>query len=171
MLTMDVLGVRARVPDNEVVVILGERGGNRVVPIVIGPREGAAIASAQAGIVPPRPQTHDLFVATLHALDRTVALARIVDLREGTFFAEVVLDNGVVVDSRASDAIALAVRDKCEVLCAEHVVDAAGLILEEDEAGEEDEAVDEEQAVEQFKEFLEQISPEDFREDEDSPST
>lgn len=164
---MDVLGVRARVPDNEVVVILGVRGAARVVPIVIGPREGAAIASAQAGIVPPRPQTHDLFAATLHALGRRMEHVRIVDLREGTFFAEIVLDNGVVVDSRASDAIALAVREPCEVYCAEHVVEQAGLLLEEDETSEEDE----EQAVEQFKEFLEQITPEDFIEDEGPGST
>lgn len=158
---MDVLGVRARVPDHEVVVILGERDGPRVVPIVIGPREGAAIASAQAGIVPPRPQTHDLLVAVLRAVGRRVTEARVVDLREGTFYAEVELDNGAVLDSRASDAIAIAVREGCEVLCAEHVVDAAGLLLEEESGSGE---VDEDEAVEQFKEFLEQISPEDFRE-------
>lgn len=158
---MDVLGVRARIPDNEVVVILGEREGTRVVPIVIGPREGAAIASAQAGIVPPRPQTHDLFVAALHVLGRRVSEVRVVDLRDGTFFAEVELDNGQVLDSRASDAIALAVRESCDVLCADEVVDAAGLVIEEDEGAE----VDEEETVEEFKEFLEQISPEDFREE------
>ncbi len=160
MRIMDVLGVRARVPDNEVVVILGERDGARVVPIVIGPREGAAIASAQAGLVPPRPQTHDLFVNTLTALGRTVAEARIVDLIDGTFHAELVLDNAVVVDSRASDAIALAVRAGCDVLCADHVVEAAGVLLEDDAEAE----VDEEEAVEQFKEFLESITPEDFEE-------
>jgi bifunctional DNase/RNase len=160
MRVMDVLGVRARIPDNEVVVILGERDGARVVPIVIGPREGAAIASAQAGLVPPRPQTHDLFINTLTALGRKVAEARIVDLVDGTFHAELVLDNSVVVDSRASDAIALAVRAGCEVLCAEHVIDLAGVLLEEDAEAE----VDEEEAVEQFKEFLESISPEDFEE-------
>ncbi len=163
---MDVLGVRARIPDNEVVVILGEREGARVVPIVIGPREGAAIASAQAGIVPPRPQTHDLLVAALHALGRRVVEVRVIDLRDGTFFAEVHLDNGLVLDSRASDAIALAVREKCEVLCADHVVDTAGLLIEEDEGVE----ADEDETVEEFKEFLEQISPEDFRE-EDPGST
>ena len=157
---MDVLGVRARVPDNEVVVVLGERAGARVVPIVIGPREGAAIASAQARLVPPRPQTHDLFINTLTALGRTVAEVRIVDLLEGTFHAELVLDNDVVVDSRASDAIALAVRAGCEVRCAEHVVEGAGVVLEEEDETE----VDEEEAVEQFKEFLESITPEDFEE-------
>lgn len=159
---MDVLGVRARIPDNEVVVILGESNGARVVPIVIGPREGAAIASAQAGIVPPRPQTHDLFVNTLSALGRSVVETRIVDLREGTFHAELVLDNGIVVDSRASDAIALAVRSGCDVLCAEHVVDAAGVLIEEDEESVTEEE-DEEEAVEEFKSFLDKISPEDFK--------
>ncbi len=156
---MDVLGVRARIPDSEVVVILAEADGARVVPIVIGPREGAAIASAQAGLVPPRPQTHDLFVNTLTALGRSLTVVRIVDLVEGTFHAEIVLDNDVVVDSRASDAIALAVRAGCDVLCAEHVVEAAGVLIEEDEEAERDE----EEAVEEFKTFLEGISPEDFR--------
>lgn len=155
---MDVLGVRARIPDSEVVVILAEADGARVVPIVIGPREGAAIASAQAGLVPPRPQTHDLFVNTLTALGRSLTVVRIVDLIEGTFHAEIVLDNEVVVDSRASDAIALAVRAGCDVLCAEHVVEAAGVLIEEDEEAERDE----EEAVEEFKTFLEGISPEDF---------
>lgn len=159
MLKMDVLGVRARIPDNEVVVILAETEGARVVPIVIGPREGAAIASAQAGLVPPRPQTHDLFMNTLTALGRRVEEARVVDLIDGTFHAELVLDGGLVIDSRASDAIAMAVRAGCDVLCAEHVVDAAGVLIEEDEEDEEDE----EQAVEEFKTFLEGISPEDFR--------
>ena len=156
---MDVRGVRARIPDSEVVVILAEADGARVVPIVIGPREGAAIASAQAGLVPPRPQTHDLFVNTLTALGRSLTVVRIVDLIEGTFHAEIVLDNEVVVDSRASDAIALAVRAGCDVLCAEHVVEAAGVLIEEDEEAERDE----EEAVEEFKTFLEGISPEDFR--------
>jgi len=156
---MDVLGVRARIPDSEVVVILAEADGARVVPIVIGPREGAAIASAQAGLVPPLPQTHDLFVNTLTALGRSLTVVRIVDLIEGTFHAEIVLDNEVVVDSRASDAIALAVRAGCDVLCAEHVVEAAGVLVEEDEEAERDE----EEAVEEFKTFLEGISPEDFR--------
>jgi bifunctional DNase/RNase len=159
MLKMDVLGVRARIPDSEVVVILAEADGARVVPIVIGPREGAAIASAQAGLVPPRPQTHDLFMNTLTALGRSVTVVRIVDLIEGTFHAEIVLDNDVVVDSRASDAIALAVRAGCDVLCAEHVVEAAGVLIEEDEEAERDE----DEAVEEFKTFLEGISPEDFR--------
>jgi uncharacterized protein len=159
MLKMDVLGVRARIPDNEVVVILAETEGARVVPIVIGPREGAAIASAQAGLVPPRPQTHDLFMNTLAALGRRVEEVRVVDLVDGTFHAELVLDGGLVIDSRASDAIAMAVRAGCDVLCAEHVVDAAGVLIEEDDEDEEDE----EQAVEEFKTFLEGISPEDFR--------
>ncbi|HWS58135.1 MAG TPA: bifunctional nuclease family protein [Actinotalea sp.] len=159
MLKMDVLGVRARIPDSEVVVILAESGGARVVPIVIGPREGASIASAQAGLVPPRPQTHDLFMNTLAALGRSLVVVRIVDLIDGTFHAELVLDGEVVVDSRASDAIALAVRAGCDVLCAEHVVEAAGVLIEEDDESERDE----EEAVEEFKTFLEGISPEDFR--------
>src|SRR5690606_20441994 len=66
MREMDVLGVRVSIPENEVVVVLAAKGGGRtVLPIVIGPREGASIATAQAGIVPERPQTHDLFISLL----------------------------------------------------------------------------------------------------------
>lgn len=150
---MDVLGVRVSVPDNEVVVVLADRAGPAVLPIVIGPREGASIATAQAGISPERPQTHDLMISLLEITGVTLDEVRVTRLEEGTFHAELVLSTGQVVDSRPSDAIALALRAMCPVKCAEAVIDSAGVVME---------AEDDTEIVQQFKTFLEDIAPEDF---------
>lgn len=154
MREMDVLGVRVSIPENEVVVVLADRGGPVVLPIVIGPREGASIASAQAGIVPERPQTHDLFVAVLGHTGTHLDEVRVTSLEAGTFHAELVLSTGQRVDARPSDAIALAIRARCPVMCEEDVLSAAGIVMEEDE--------DTGEVVEEFRTFLEHVEPEDF---------
>lgn len=166
MVRMTVLGVRVHVPLGEVVVLLAEESGDRVVPISIGPREGAAIAAVQAGLVPPRPQTHDLMLDVVKALGSDVMDARVVGLRDGTFFAEVELSGGVVVDSRASDAIALALRAGAPVRCAEEVVEAAGVVPDDNDVDLVDPGLDE-GALAQFRAFLESVEPDDFA-DEDS---
>lgn len=154
MREMDVLGVRVSIPENEVVVVLAAKEGGRVVlPIVIGPREGASIATAQAGIVPERPQTHDLLVSVLHAAGLTLTEVRVTSLDAGTFHAELVLSSGQVVDSRPSDAIALALRAQCPVLCDETVLTSAGMLMD---------AEDEADVVADFQSFLENVEPEDF---------
>ncbi|MFC7406655.1 bifunctional nuclease family protein [Georgenia alba] len=167
MREMVVLGVRVSVPGNEVVVVLGEPGGARVLPIVIGPREGAAIASAQAGLVPPRPLTHDLLVSILEHLDVTVTEIRVTRVVDAIFHAEVVLSGGQVVDSRPSDAIAVALRAKCPVLCDEELLEVAGVPVEDAGldpsegpalAGSEPGA----EVMEEFRAFLEGVEPEDF---------
>lgn len=162
MREMQVLGVRVSVPGNEVVVILADPAGATVLPIVIGPREGAAIASAQAGVVPPRPQTHDLFMAVLEQVGVTLEEVRVTDVRDGTFYAVLVLGGGRLVDARPSDAIALALRVHCPVLCEESVLERAGVPLVEEEAAEEGPEDDESSVLEQFREFLEDVEPEDF---------
>ncbi|GAA4424888.1 bifunctional nuclease family protein [Georgenia halophila] len=171
MREMVVLGVRVSVPGNEVVVVLGEPGGSRVLPIVIGPREGAAIASAQAGLVPPRPLTHDLLVSVLEHLGAAVTEVRVTQVIDGIFHAELVLSGGQVVDARPSDAIAVALRSKCAVLCDEDLLSVAGVPVEEAgleqeeaqalPAGETGAAV-----MEEFRAFLEGVEPEDFATDE-----
>ncbi|MFC4555081.1 bifunctional nuclease family protein [Georgenia faecalis] len=153
MREMDVLGVRVSIPENEVVVVLADRVGPIVLPIVIGPREGASIASAQAGIVPQRPQTHDLLVAVLAATGVRLDEVHVTSLESGTFHAELLLSNGHRVDARPSDAIALALRVHCPVLCEEDVLTAAGVAMETDDDGE---------VVEQFRHFLEHVDPADF---------
>lgn len=168
---MAVTGVRVRMqaPEQDVLVLLGEADGERSLPIVIGPHEGVAIATAHAGMRPPRPGPHDLLLSTLEACGVALSQVNIVALRAGTFIAELVLSTGVKVDSRASDAIALALRGKVEVWCAEEVLGEAGVILETDEDGSmrvhSEEPVspdDAETEVANFREFLDSVAAEDF---------
>ncbi|MFD1507672.1 bifunctional nuclease family protein [Georgenia yuyongxinii] len=175
MREMVVLGVRVSVPGNEVVVVLGEPGGDLVLPIVIGPREGAAIASAQAGLVPPRPLTHDLLVSILDRLGVKVVEVRVTHVLHGIFHAELVLGGGAVVDARPSDAIAIALRAHCPVLCEESLLALAGVPVEDagldasevSEAGAASgtppaRAEESPEVLEEFRVFLEGVEPEDF---------
>lgn len=163
MREMVVLGVRVSVPGNEVVVVLGEPGGTTVLPIVIGPREGAAIASAQAGLVPPRPLTHDLFVNVLQRIGVSVVEVRVTSVVDGVFHAELVLGGDVVVDSRPSDAIAIALRAGCPVLCSEDLLQVAGVpMADAGLEGVEDAGAEDSPEMEEFRAFLAEVEPEDF---------
>src|SRR5690625_6088711 len=90
-------------PEHAVLVRLGEADGVRSLPIVIGPHEGVAIATAHAGMSPPRPGSHDLLLASLSACGVSLRQVNIVELRAGTFIAELILSTGARVDARASD--------------------------------------------------------------------
>ena len=153
LVELDVLGVRRQLPADQVVVLLLDQEGHRLLPIVVGVWEGTAIATGHAGVAPPRPMTHDLLVTVLGALGTGVDHVEIVALEEGVFHAELVLVNGVRVDSRASDAIALAVRARVPVLCAEPVLAESGVLVE-------DRHTEEEMA--EFRSFLATVEPEDF---------
>src|SRR6478672_2640993 len=139
-------------PSNQPLVLLRETEGDRYLPIWIGAAEAAAIAFAQQGVVPPRPLTHDLLKDVVDALGNPLEQIRISDLREGVFYAELVFGNGTEVSARPSDAIALALRTGTPIFGSEEVLAEAGIAIP-------DEQVDE---VEKFREFLDQISPEDF---------
>ena len=156
---LDVVGVRVEMPSNQPIVLLRERDGERYLPIWIGAVEATAIAFAQQGVVPARPLTHDLLKDVLSALDSPVERVQITDLRDGVFFAELRFADGVIVSARPSDAIALALRTGSPIFSEADVLEEAGIMIE-------DEADDE---VEKFREFLDQISPEDFGSDEASP--
>jgi bifunctional DNase/RNase len=156
---LDVVGVRVEMPSNQPIVLLRERDGERYLPIWIGAVEATAIAFAQQGVVPARPLTHDLLKDVLSALDSPVERVQITDLRDGVFFAELRFADGVIVSARPSDAIALALRTGSPIFSEAEVLEEAGIMIE-------DEADDE---VEKFREFLDQISPEDFGSDEASP--
>jgi len=149
---LEVVGVRVEMPSNQPIVLLKETGGDRYLPIWIGPVEATAIAFAQQGVVPARPLTHDLFRDVLEALGHELTRIRIVDLREGVFYAELVFANGTEVSARPSDAIALALRTGTPIFGAEAVLDEAGIVIPDEQEDE----------VEKFREFLDQISPEDF---------
>ncbi|MFC4061813.1 bifunctional nuclease family protein [Planomonospora corallina] len=155
MLQMEVVGVRVEMPTNQPIVLLKETHGERYLPIWIGMTEATAIAMAQAEEPPPRPLTHDLFRDVLDALGVRLNTVNIVALREGIFFADLVFSNGAEVSARPSDSIALALRTGARIFASEDVVREAGVIIPEDQEGQEDE-------VEKFREFLDQISPEDF---------
>ena len=116
MREVDVLGVRVEMPTNQPIVLLRERDGGRYLPIWIGAPEAAAITYAQQGVVPPRPLTHDLMRDILAALGHELTEVRIVALRDSVFHAALVIDGKTEISSRASDAIALALRTGSKVL-------------------------------------------------------
>ena len=152
---MELTGVRVELPTNQPIVLLRERGGERYLPIWIGAAEAAAIALSLQGVVTPRPMTHDLLKNILD--DLTVEVQRIVvtELRDSTFYATIALQRGTdgfEVSSRPSDAIALAVRMSVPIFAEEGVLEEASILIPGDE--------DEE--VEKFREFLDNVSPEDF---------
>lgn len=154
LVEMQVLGVRRQVPLDQVVVLLLDAEGGRVLPIVVGLTEGQAIAAGQAGVVPPRPMTHDLLASVLAACGAVLERVEIVSLLDGVFHAALVLGDGRRVDSRASDAIALAVRTGAPVLADRDVLDESGLEVQE--------TTSEEEEVEEFRAFLDTVSADDF---------
>ncbi len=152
MAEMEVVGVRVEMPTNNPIVLLRESAGERYLPIWIGAVEATAIAFAQQGVVPPRPLTHDLLRDVIAATGNEVAEVRITALQNDVFFAEVHFASGVSVEARPSDALAVALRTGARVVCAEEVLAEAGIPV----------PVAEEETVEQFREFLDHVSPEDF---------
>ncbi len=164
MREVEVVGVRIELPSNQPLVLLKEINGERHLPIWIGAPEASAIAFVQQGIVPPRPMTHDLLASVVVALGRSVTEVRLVSVEDTVFYAELVFDNGVTVSSRASDAIAVALRAPCPIFCADAVLDEAGVRIAEasDDDAEEEEQENAEQELRQFREFLADVEPEDF---------
>jgi uncharacterized protein len=157
MQPLDVVGVRMEMPSNSPIVLLKETDGVRYLPIWVGAVEATAIAYAQQGVVPPRPLTHDLLRDVLGAIGAELTEVRISALREGVFYADLVFGSGVQVSARPSDAIALALRTGTPILGADEVLEEAGVELPEDEPAIPDEE------VEAFREFLDQVRPEDFQ--------
>ena len=152
MREVEVVGVRVEMPSNQPIVLLREVAGDRYLPIWIGAVEATAIAFAQQGVVPPRPLTHDLMRDLIGAMGNELNEVRITEMRDGVFYAVLVLSSGAEVSARPSDSIALALRTGSKIVCAEDVLEEAGLEVPEEEEDE----------VEKFREFLDSVSPEDF---------
>jgi hypothetical protein len=148
---LTVVGVRVELPSNQPIVLLKETIGDRYLPIWIGAVEATAIALAQQGVVPARPLTHDLLKDVLEGLGAQLQAVTITDLRDGIYFADLQFGNGVTVSARPSDAIALAIRAGTPIYAEETVLAEAGAESEVDV-----------ETVERFREFLDQVSPEDF---------
>ena len=146
------VGVRVEMPSNQPIVLLREVAGERYLPIWIGAAEATAIAFAQQGVVPPRPLTHDLMRDLIGAMGNELNEVRITEMRDGVFYAVLVLSSGAEVSARPSDSIALALRTGSRILCADEVLAEAGL----------DAPAEQEDEVERFREFLDQVTPEDF---------
>jgi uncharacterized protein len=155
---LELIGVRVEVPSNVPIVLLRERGGdNRMIQIFIGGPEATAIAVALEGIEPRRPLTHDLLRIIIEEMGTVLDQVVITEVRDNVYFAELhlVVPGGThIVSCRPSDAIALAVRTGATILVADEVIDTAGYL--EASSDEPDDV------VEQFKEFIDSVSPEDF---------
>ncbi|MCB0525963.1 MAG: bifunctional nuclease family protein [Lewinellaceae bacterium] len=119
-------------------VVLGEKKGKRRLPIVIGSFEAQAIAVALEQMTPNRPLTHDLFKSALDVFEITLKEVIINNLMDGIFYARLVcIKNGELfeIDSRTSDAIAMAVRFECPIYTYDFILEAAGVVLEDQEGG------------------------------------
>jgi hypothetical protein len=122
---LTVLGISASTASNNAfALILKESDGDKRLPIIIGAFEAQAIALEIEGIVTPRPMTHDLIKKIIDELDDEISQVYINDLQDGTFFSKLILKNsGIEIDSRPSDAIALAVRYNCPIYIDSYIMD------------------------------------------------
>ena len=168
MVNMEVVGVRIEMPSNQPIVLLKEVDGSRFLPIWVGAVEATAIAFAQQGMVAQRPMTHDLIANIFEATDLTLTAVQIVQLKDGIFYAELQLrsESGTVlkISARPSDAIAIALRTKSNILADSDLLDAVGLDIPERLIGDDDRSQEggSDVELERFREFLDQINPEDF---------
>jgi uncharacterized protein len=159
--SVDVVGLDLEATTRSAVVLLREQDApHRVLPIFVGGREALAIALALNGESPPRPLTHDLLAALIESVDAHLEHVEVTELQAGTFLAELALQapgGGRSLDSRPSDAIALALRVHAPLFVSEAVLDEAGALLPvATEADEIDENVD------RFRAFLDQVDPAEF---------
>ncbi len=163
MREMTVYGVSFDLVGKQPIVLLKTADGNRFLPIWIGHSEAAAILMKLQGSATPRPMTHDLLTEMLGQLDAQVTRIVVTELRENTFYATITLQQDgseIEIDSRPSDAIALAVRAEAPIYAADAVIEESAIEFEGDEPNEE-------QLVSEFKQFLENVSPDEFAVEED----
>jgi bifunctional DNase/RNase len=161
---MTIYGVSFDMVGKQPIVLLKTVDGNKFLPIWIGHPEAAAILMKLQGASTPRPMTHDLLSDVLDQIDAKCEKVSVTELRDNTFFASITISmNGseLEIDSRPSDALALAVRTSAPIFAADEVIEESAIEFE----GEEVE--DQEQVVEKFKDFLDNVTPEDFAQGED----
>ncbi|EGB13827.1 protein of unknown function DUF151 [Pseudodesulfovibrio mercurii] len=129
MVKVEIFGLAVDEAGKSPIIVLKDEGETRVLPIWIGAMEAMSISMAINKVPFPRPMTHDLLLNAIRALGGVINRVEITDIENGTFFAEIVLDAGGEtkrIDSRPSDAIALAVRAECPILAGESVLEEAG---------------------------------------------
>ena len=161
---MVIYGVSFDLVGKQPIVLLKTAEGNKFLPIWIGHPEAAAILMKLQGASTPRPMTHDLLSDVLDQMEAKCEKVSVTELRDNTFFASITISmNGseMEIDSRPSDALALAVRTSAPIFAADDVIEESAIEFE----GEEVE--DQEQVVEKFKDFLDNVTPEDFAQGEE----
>src|ERR687888_128891 len=158
MQEMVIYGVSFDVVGKQPIVLLKTTEGNRYLPIWIGHPEAAAILMKLQGAATPRPLTHDLFTETLSHLDAQVVRITVTELRDNTFYATItVAQDGseFEIDSRPSDAIAMAVRAEAPIFAADRVIEESAIEFEGEE-------VNEEELIDEFRKQLDTLTPDDF---------
>ena len=158
MQEMVIYGVSFDLLGKQPIVLLKTADGNKFLPIWIGHPEAAAILLKLQNQSPPRPMTHDLFTDVLGQLDAKIVRITVTELRDNTFYAQITLAQDgeeVEVDSRPSDAIALAIRAEAPIFAADRVIEESGIEFDGEETTEEE-------MVDEFRKFLENVSPDEF---------
>jgi bifunctional DNase/RNase len=161
---MVIYGVSFDMVGKQPIVLLKTAEGNKFLPIWIGHPEAAAILMKLQGAATPRPMTHDLLTDMLEKLEARVIRIAVTELRENTFYAVVTVavdGSEIEIDSRPSDAIALAVRADAPIFADDSVIEESAIEFEHED-------VNEEEVVEEFKKFLDEVKPEDFSAEADS---
>ena len=155
---MVIYGVSFDVIGKQPIVLLRTVEGNKFLPIWIGHPEAAAILIKLQGTELPRPMTHDLLTSIIGSFHAEVTRITVTELKESTFYATLTLNKDgaeIEIDSRPSDALALAVRTEAPIFAATELIDENAIEFER-------EVDDTEQIVESFRDFLESVSPDDF---------
>ena len=163
MQEMVIYGVSFDMVGKQPIVLLKTADGNKFLPIWIGHPEAAAILMKLQGAATPRPMTHDLFTDILAQLEARVIRIAVTELRENTFYALITVavdGTEIEIDSRPSDAIALAVRAEAPIFAADAVIEESAIEFEHEDD------VNQEAVVEEFKKFLDEVKPEDFSPDD-----
>ena len=175
MVQLKILGLTfSQVQAGAYALILAEEDGKRRIPIIIGTPEAQSIAIHLEGLTPPRPLTHDFFLAFADAMNVRIKQIHIHQYVDGIFFSQVIFDTGAKtfsMDSRTSDAIALAVRSNAPIFIADEIIHEVGILIEDDYFWEEPEEIPENKSVTPFeslqpeelqKQLSEAIAREDF---------
>jgi bifunctional DNase/RNase len=158
MREMVIYGVSFDMVGKQPIILLKAVDGNEFLPIWIGHPEAAAILMKLQGADTPRPMTHDLMASVFEELELECSQIAVTELRDNTFFATITLRSGdreLEIDARPSDAIALAVRTEAPIFVAEEVIAESAIEFEH-------EVEDTEEVVGKFRQFLDEVSPEDF---------
>jgi bifunctional DNase/RNase len=160
---MVIYGVSFDLVGKQPIVLLKTTDGNKFLPIWIGHPEAAAILMKLQGATTPRPMTHDLVTDMLSQLDAQVVRITVTELRDSTFYAQITVQQDgseIEIDSRPSDAIALAIRAEAPIFVADRVIEESAIEFEGEE-------VNEEEIVSEFRQFLENVSPDEFAVEEE----